>query len=185
VGAAARALSGDPAVVTDRLTERMSQLAATQRFEEAAMVRDRLSALLGAIRRHQLVAALRTAERCVVRRGDTTWVIDNARLIDTSMSGEVGRALPVDPPVAPTAGQPVDRRQIDEALCLAKYFDKHAGRIEVVECSGEWSFPVAASDDLPRLTNLGAQALDRSTGSVSSVTPVTTTPSWSIRSSLV
>ena len=185
VGAAVRVFSGDATAITEQLTDRMSQLAATQRFEEAAMVRDRLSALLGATRRHQLVAALRTGERCVLRRGDTTWVIDNARLIDTAISGEVGRALPVDPPVAPTAGRPVDRRQIDEALCLAKYFDKHAGRIEVIECSGKWNFPVAASDDLPRLTNNGAQPLDRSAGCVSSVTPVTTAPSWSIRSSLV
>jgi DNA polymerase-3 subunit epsilon len=155
VAAAVRAFSGDPAPITEQLTARMTQLAATQRFEEAAMVRDRLSALLSAIRRHQLVAALRAADHCVVRRDDTTWVIDNARLIDTSMSGEVGRALPVDPPEPAPVGRPVGRRQIDEALCLAKYFDKHAGRIEVVQCSGEWAFPITASDELPRLADSG------------------------------
>ena len=117
------------------------------------MVRDRLSALLNAVRRHQLVAALRAADRCVVRRGDTTWVVDRARLTDTSISGAVGRALPVDAPDAPCDGRPIDRRQVDEALCLAKYFDKHAARIEVVQCSGEWRFPIDTSDQLPRLSN--------------------------------
>jgi len=185
VDLAVRALCGDPTQITERLTGRMSQLAATQRFEEAAMVRDRLAALLTAVRRHQLVAALRAADRCVVRRRDTTWVVDQARLIDTSISGEIGRALPVDPPDAPCDGQPVSRRQIDEALCLAKYFDKHAGRIEVVECSGEWNFPITASDDLPRLTSHAAQPLADSSGSISAPTPVTVAPSWSIRSSLV
>jgi DNA polymerase-3 subunit epsilon len=152
VAAAVRAMSGDPAMITEQLTIRMSRLAAAQRFEEAAMVRDRLSALLNAVRRHQLVAALRAADRCVVRRGDTTWVIDRARLTDTSISGAIARALPVDAPDAPGEGRPIDRKQVDEALCLAKYFDKHAHRIEVVECSGEWRFPIDTSDKLPRLS---------------------------------
>ena len=157
VDAAMRAFSGDSRAITQQLTDRMSRLAAVQRFEEAAMVRDRLSALLGAIRRHQLVVALRSAERCVVRRGDTTWVVESGRLIDTSMSGEVGRALPVDPPAPPLHGRPLDRRQVDEALCLAKYFNKHADRIEVVECSGEWAFPIDAGEQMPRIadTRLG------------------------------
>jgi len=154
VAAAARAMSGDPAMITEQLTIRMSTLAANQRYEEAAMVRDRLSALLNAARRHQLVTALRAADRCVLRRGDTTWTIDRARLTDTLISGEVGRALPVDAPDAPSDGRPIDRRQIDEALCLAKYFDKHAKRIEVVQCSGDWRFPVDTSDQMPRLSDV-------------------------------
>lgn len=151
VAAARRVFAGDPTLVRRQLTIRMSQLAAAQRYEEAAMVRDRLAALLAAVRRQQLVAALRCADRCIVRRGDTTWVVDRARLIDTSMIGEAGRALPVDPPDPPAVDRPVDRRQIDEALCLAKYFDKHADRLEIVSCSGDWQFPIPLGDDMPRL----------------------------------
>ena len=151
VAAAARVFGGDSTLIREQLTLRMSRLAAAQRYEEAAMVRDRLSALLGAVRRQQLVSALRGAQRCVVRRGTTTWVIDHARLIDTTISGELARALPVDPPEAPSDDRPVDRRQIDEALCLAKYFDKHAGRLEIVSCSGDWRFPIAVGDTMPRL----------------------------------
>ena len=181
VAAAERVFRGDASVITQQLMGRLAQLAASQRYEEAAMVRDRLSALLSAVRRHQLVEALRAAERCVVRRGDTTWVIDGARLTDTSIAGEVGRALPVDPPAAPADGRPLDRRLIDEALCLAKYFDKHADRVDVAHCSGEWRFPVPGSETLPRLADrttqgVGSPSSRSSADAASSIMPVTTAP---------
>jgi DNA polymerase-3 subunit epsilon len=168
VAAAVRAMQGDAVSVTTPLAARMSELAAAQRFEEAAMVRDRLAALLNAVRRTQLVDALRAAEHCVVRRGATTWVIDHARLVDAANAGTVGRALPVDPPEPPVAGRPLSRHHVDEALCLAKYLDRHADRVEVVSCTGRWQFPVAACDDVTRL------------GSVSSQRPVASaTSGWS------
>jgi DNA polymerase-3 subunit epsilon len=151
VEAARRAIDGDPSLVADRLHQRMAELAAAQRFEEAALVRDRLSALLGAVRRDRLLAALRQAERVVVRRGEATWTIDRARLVDVSIDGTLTRALPVDPPEPPPHGRPLARHQVDEALCLARYFDQHAGRVEVVSCSGSWVFPVTADDQLTAL----------------------------------
>jgi hypothetical protein len=114
-------------------------------------VRDRLRALLGAVRRHRLVEAVRALDRCVVRRGGTTWVLDRARLVDVAIDGAVGRALPAGPPDPIEDGRPMTRRTIDEALVLAKYLDRHADRIEVIECSGTWSFPLRITDELPRL----------------------------------
>jgi DNA polymerase-3 subunit epsilon len=150
VDAAASALSGDPRVVVDRLRDRMLDLAANQRFEEAATTRDRLSTLLGAVRRHLLVEALRSAERAEVSFGESTWIIDRGRLIDATRIGAPGRALPVPPPEASTA--PVlSREQIDEALCLARFCDKRADRL-VVRCSGTWAFPIG--DRLPELSAL-------------------------------
>jgi DNA polymerase III subunit epsilon len=140
--AAARALTGDPSVVTEALEARMSRLAAQQRFEEAAHVRDRLSALHGAARRHRLVEALRNAQRCEVRSGDITWIIDRARLVDVAVCGSAGQALPIAAPAAAEPGQPLGRQQIDEALCLARHFDKLADQVDVVACTGIWSFPV-------------------------------------------
>ena len=151
VDATVRAFGGDAAAVTEHLMGRMSELAAAQRFEEAAMVRDRLRALLGAIRRQQLVEALRALDRCVVRRDGTTWVIDRARLVDVTIDGEVGRALPADPPEAIAVDRPMTRDTFDEALVLAKFLDRHADRIEVVECTGTWSFPIAVTDEVLRL----------------------------------
>jgi DNA polymerase-3 subunit epsilon len=151
VEAARQALTGEPGAVVDRLTGRMHDLAVVQRFEEAALVRDRLAALLGAIRRDQLTRALRAAGRVTVRRAGTTWVVDQARLVDTDIAGSVGRALPVDPPDAPLTDRPIDRHHIDEVLCLAKYFDQQTNRLEIVSCSGRWLFPVDASAEMPRL----------------------------------
>ena len=151
VAAARRAFEGDAASITEHLTARMSELAFGQRFEEAAMARDRLAALLGAVRRQQLTNSLRDAGRCTVRRGDHTWVIDQGRLVDASVAGSAGRALPIDPPPPPEPGRPLTRHHVDEALVLAKYVDRYSARIEIVECEGDWRFPVEASDELPRL----------------------------------
>jgi DNA polymerase-3 subunit epsilon len=165
VETARQAMTGDPTAVEVRLRDRMSDLAGAQRYEEAALVRDRLSALLGAVKRHRLVAALRGAARVHVRRGGATWIIDAARLVDVTIDGTVGRALPVDPPVAPPEGRPIAREHIDEALCLARYLEQNALGLDVVECSGVWSFPVLA----PQSTE--------STSSSTPVAPSATTPS--------
>jgi DNA polymerase-3 subunit epsilon len=165
VDMAMRAFSGDPEPMVRRLTGRMTDLAATQRYEEAALVRDRLEALLSAVRRRQLVSTLMAGDRCVVRRGGVSWVIDQGRLVDVSISGEVGRSLPVDPPEPPAHGRPVHRHHVDEALCLANYFDKQGSRLEVVSCTGTWGFPLTDLATMPRLD-------DQSTGAASVPVPV-------------
>jgi hypothetical protein len=123
-----------------------------------------LSALLGAVKRDRLVAALRAAGRVHVRSNGATWIIDAARLVDVTVDGTTGRALPVDPPAAPSDGRPIARQHIDEALCLARHLEQHAPMLEVVECSGVWSFPVLAAQS------------DVSTSSAP-VAPSATTPS--------
>ncbi|MDW3213424.1 MAG: DEDD exonuclease domain-containing protein [Ilumatobacteraceae bacterium] len=166
-----RVFDGDPEPVRRRLTGRMADLAAAQRFEEAALVRDRLAALLAAVHRGRLLAALLDSGRCTVRRGDVSWVIDGGRLVDVTIAGEIGRALPVDPPEPPTPGRPLRRQHVDEALCLAKYLDKHAARLEITGCTGTWRFPVDSTTEIPRL--------DAQTSTVDPIgsTPVTVAPS--------
>ncbi len=146
VSTASAAMSGDPTLIADRLSMKMRDLASAQRYEEAAGVRDRLDALLAANRRAQLLRALLAAGQCTIRRGDVTWVVDTARLIDTAMSGSSGGALPVAPPEPPADGATIGRTLVDEALCLAKYFDQHADRLEVISCSGEWMFPIVGDN---------------------------------------
>jgi DNA polymerase-3 subunit epsilon len=152
VDVVARAMTGDVTGAVDRLHRKMIALAAEQRFEEAAALRDRLRALIGASRRHLLVEALRNAGQVDITHGAVTWHVDRARLIDASVSrddGAVGRALPVRPPEPCTAAV-LPRDSIDEALCLARFCDKQAGRLEV-RTAGPWSFPVG-----DRLPDLGA-----------------------------
>jgi DNA polymerase-3 subunit epsilon len=178
VDVAAAALRGDTGPVRTVLVAKMTDLAGAQRYEDAASVRDRLSALLGAARRHLLVEALREAGRCAVRRDGVTWVVHEARLVDVRLDGSAAGALPVEPPEPPVPGRPLARTQVDEALCLARHFEQHAERVQVVECEGTWRFPVAVDDELPRLDRRPR------TGQDASANGPTTAPSRSIPSTL-
>jgi DNA polymerase III subunit epsilon len=159
VDLAARTLTGDADPVSPLLVARMTDLAARRRFEEAAIVRDRLAALLGARRRHLLVESLRRAERVEVRRNGVTWVVDRARLVDVTVEHRISPALPVDPPDPADPGRPLRRGQVDEALCLARHFERHAQQLEVLECSGEWLFPIDVTDDVPALDRAALTAV--------------------------
>ncbi len=147
---AVRAMNGDVAFVTELLRERMAQLAAAQRFEEAATTRDRLSALLGAVRRTVLLGRLVGAGSGEVSSGGVTWLIDGGRLIDVRSDGALTAAIPVGPaePLDPSA--PVPRAAADELLVLAKHFDRHADRLEVA-VSGAWRFPISVLDRIEPL----------------------------------
>lgn len=145
-----RAMTGDPAIVVDRLHDKMAALAGQQRFEEAATLRDRLQALLGAVKRHRLVETLRSADRAQISVAGTTWIVEHARLVDVTREGSATKALPVEPPEAVPLGTPLSREMIDEALVLAKFFEKHA-ESTLATCTGDWDFPVAANDRIPPL----------------------------------
>ncbi len=53
-------------------------------------------------------------------RGDVTWVVDHARLVDVRVAGSTAGALPAAPPPAPEPGRPLPRLLADEALVLAR-----------------------------------------------------------------
>jgi DNA polymerase-3 subunit epsilon len=128
----------------------MSRLAGQQRFEEAATTRDRLSALLGAIRRTQLFAALAEVGRAEVTHGDTTWIVADGALVDTRTVTTLTAALPAASLGTIEHGRPVSRDHADEALCLAKFFDQHALRLTVT-CDGVWRFPIVQTEAIPPL----------------------------------
>ena len=120
VATAAATMAGDADTVLDTLTNRMTALAAAQRFEEAAAVRDRLSALQGAVRRTGLIDALVARGSFEVTEGDVTWVVDRARLVDVRIAGSTAGTMPAPPPDPPASGRPLPRHLADEALVLAK-----------------------------------------------------------------
>jgi DNA polymerase-3 subunit epsilon len=147
---AVRAMGGDPSFVVERLRERMAVLARQQRFEEAATTRDRLSALLGAVRRTRLTSALADLGRAEISDGDTTWIVADGALVDTRTTTTLTSALPVPARGHIEPGRPAPRAHCDEALCLAKFFDKHAHRL-TVSCDGTWAFPIAQDERIPPL----------------------------------
>ncbi|MET0143484.1 MAG: DEDD exonuclease domain-containing protein [Ilumatobacteraceae bacterium] len=127
VATAADTFGGRTGTVVDRLTDRMTALAGAQRYEEAALTRDRMSALEGAIRRTHQMSSLLAAGRFEVRRGDVTWVVDRARLVDVRVAGSTAGALPAAPPDAPADGRPLPRGLADEALILARKLPRPDG----------------------------------------------------------
>lgn len=147
---AQRAMRGDATIVIDRLRTRMRSLAAQQRFEEAASTRDRISALLGAIRRTELLRALCDAGDAEVTLDGTTWIIGDGRLVDVRADGRLTAALPVESLGRLEVGRPAPRSHADEALCLAKFFDQRAERL-AVSCSGIWRFPIVATERISPL----------------------------------
>ena len=51
-----------------------------------------------------------------------------------------------------TDQHPIARADIDEALCLARYIEQHADRVDVVSCTGVWSFPVTDVQPMAQAT---------------------------------
>ena len=84
------------------------------------MTRDRLSALEGAIKRTRQMDELLARGRFETTRGDVTWVVDQARLVDVRVAGSTAGALPAAPPPPPESGRPLPRTVADEALVLAR-----------------------------------------------------------------
>ena len=128
---------GETSAVIESATARMRDLALAQRFEEAAAGRDRLTELLGALERTALVRAVLDAGSVTVLDGDLELRIEGGVLHHPVLDTHE----PVDP--------------VGEALMLGRHLERIAGRAEVVECSGEWRFPLLFDTTVPRLALAG------------------------------
>ena len=148
-----RGLLHDASLLLGPLEQKMHSLAAAERFEEAAEMRDRAAALTAALRRQRRFDALRRAGRVVVEFGERSGAeLDHGRLVRAwtiTRSGITPLPLPLDlDPAAPDAvvarlgadpdapGQPLPKALADELACVASWLDKEAGRIRVVHAEG-------------------------------------------------
>ncbi|MBX3314961.1 MAG: DEDD exonuclease domain-containing protein [Actinobacteria bacterium] len=143
-----RGLLHDPTVLLAPLEARMTALAAGERFEEAADVRDRAAALSAAIRRQRRFDALRGAGRVELEVDGTSGIeLDHGRLARAwriTRAGVSAVPLPLDlDPVAPdgrrpspAAGDPVPAALADELQCIGAWLAKEANRVLVVHSDG-------------------------------------------------
>ena len=147
-----RGLLHEPALLLGPLEQKMHALAAAERFEEAAEMRDRAAALTVALRRQRRFDALRRTGRLVLEVGGRSGAeLDHGRLVRSWVIGSEGPRdvpLPLDlDPAAPDAlgatrpadaddldapGSPLPKSVADELACVAAWLDKEAGRIRVV-----------------------------------------------------
>lgn len=146
-----RGLTVEPGLLLEPLEGKMRALAAAERFEEAAEMRDRAAALAQALRRQRQLDALRRAGELEVHLPDGEAAhIQAGRLVHAwAGTGQNQARLDLGPRIADAGATPVEgplpRHLVDEASCIARFLDEHAGRLRVLTCAGELALP------LPRL----------------------------------
>jgi DNA polymerase-3 subunit epsilon len=145
-----RGLTAEPAALLDPLDRRMRDLAAAERFEEAAEMRDRASALAAAIARQRRLDGLRRAGRLVLDLpGEVAVELDGGRLVGTWSPDQ----LPLTTLDVHDAAAPLPRSAADEVACIAAWLDKEAHRVRVVSCDGELASPIRR---VPRFAPVGS-----------------------------
>lgn len=159
------AIVRSPEGLVEHLHDRIIALAASQRFEEAAEMRDRTTALLAALTRQRMSDDLRRAGRLVVTHDGVRHVIENGVLIDVERDGLLFQPLDglridlgglLDPPESSPHPLPLGRAEADEVHAVARHLAETSGLV-VESCSGEWSSPLPRVPELRRL-DLSASA---------------------------
>ncbi|MCB0986772.1 MAG: DEDD exonuclease domain-containing protein [Acidimicrobiales bacterium] len=143
-----RGVTGNPEILLAPLEARMHSLAAMERFEEAADVRDRAAALSRALRRQHRLDVLRRSGRVVLEFDGRSGVeLMSGRLVRSwriEAAGTTAVPLPIDlDPASPERSgdqtnttAPLDRALADELTCVAAWLDKEYRRIQVVSADG-------------------------------------------------
>jgi len=123
---AVTALTRVPRLLLEPIESRLRMLVERERFEEAAMTRDRLRALVRAIERRRQAAELHAAGHLVVESPDGRIELLHGRLF---LRGEAPEPLP--PGIPP-------RDAIDEVLLVARWLRDEArrGRLRILEVEG-------------------------------------------------
>lgn len=145
---------------------RLARLVEEERFEEAAVLRDRLSAYTTASLRHHRVASLAACPQIVAAfRAPEGWeihVIRHGRLAAAALarSGEVPQAVARDAlataeTVSPPA-PPQPAATVEETLRIADWLERPGVRL--MEIEGDWSWPVGIGVTLDQCRDAAAPA---------------------------
>lgn len=141
-------LTHDPHRLLSPLSDRIAQLAADERYEEAADVRDRGAALSAALRRQRRFDLLRRAGQVRFNVGDAWAELHHGLLARVGSLADPPSLLDLEE-AAPDSGAlklaPPSRREADELLCIARWLDDNAHRVRLELTTGELAEP------LPRL----------------------------------
>jgi excinuclease UvrABC nuclease subunit len=171
VDAAIRSVRRDHHALFTPLSERMNTLAAQERFEEATAVRERLSALAGALERQRRFDSLLGCERLLLEVVETGEVLELRRgvLWQTFRRPEAGREMhsghrnlwgdPLDdcnarqvemqPEALPCPSSAVSKGLADELSAVASWLDANASAVRLQWVDGELS---SRLPQVPRFT---------------------------------
>jgi DNA polymerase-3 subunit epsilon len=118
-GTTRHALQHEPALLYGPLEARMHRLADAERFEEAALTRDRVTILSRALRRRRAMDAIRAAGRLIVDSAEGRVEIVHGRVV-----------LDEDDPAAiepPDLDLPPTREVADELLLVSRWLEQAKG----------------------------------------------------------
>jgi DNA polymerase III subunit epsilon len=143
------ALAGDPTALLAPLRVRLVALAAAQRFEEAAELRDRAAALSRALRRQRQLDALRRAGTMTLRLPDGAGVeLERGVLVrawgpgTAPEQGVLDLELAAGALPAPSPGSgPLPPTLADELAVVASFLDQHAARVRIEHASEGLAVP--------------------------------------------
>ncbi|WP_018216438.1 DEDD exonuclease domain-containing protein [Salinispora vitiensis] len=161
------ACGGDPQGVVDALLGRIETLSAGQRYEEAAVVRSRLTAVLRAIIRMQRLAALTGIAEVVAARPapDGGWelaLVRHGRLAGAGVSPPGIHPRPTIATIRATAETvtpghgPTPATSAEETECILSWLERPETRL--VEMSSAWASPTAGAGRFRALLTKAATA---------------------------
>jgi DNA polymerase III subunit epsilon len=151
------AWSGDVRPIVDPLRERLARLAQQERFEHAAVVRDRIASVVRACARMQRLDALTSILDFVAAHpdGDGGWQIAVVRFGRLAAAGVAARGVPPWPViealrataevVTPGPG-PLRAALAEETECILRWLDEPGTRL--VDTSQPWTMPAFGAGGL-------------------------------------
>ena len=152
---ARHAITVDPRPVVEAVQQRLTQLVADERFEDAAVWRDRLSSFIRGAARFQRLASLRSLDQIVAAaptddRGWQIHIIRNARLVAAGTAARGADPHSLIEALLLTADQPAmppdDGAAVEEAEMLLRWLEAPGTRL--VHISGDWCSPALGAGGL-------------------------------------
>ncbi|MCW2494369.1 DEDD exonuclease domain-containing protein [Jatrophihabitans sp.] len=153
VGLVAAAWAGDVRPLIEPLTQKLAALSAAQRFEQAAVVRDRIATVVRACARMQRVHAVTSIDELVAARPDGTggWEFSVIRQGRLAAAGVAARGVPPMPVVEAlvATADVIDTEQsalAEETECVLRWLEEPGTRL--VFASQPWALPAHGAGGL-------------------------------------
>ena len=158
----AAAWRGDVRPLVAPLERKLTSLSAAQRYEQAGVVRDRITTVVRACARMQRLTALRAIGELVAARpdGDGGWELSVVRSGRLAAAGIAPRGTPPWPVVAALrataeAVDPAATPLAEESECILRWLEEPGARL--VDATDPWQLPAYGAGGLTAYLGSGAQ----------------------------